>query len=447
MSSSLHFPGLRADMNKDLELLCPAGDFERLEMAIAYGADAVYLAGTMFGMRAAAVNFSDEELEKAVSYAHSKGRKIYVTCNTLPREYELNKLPPYLEFLNSIGADALIIADLGVMSLAKRYAPGIGIHVSTQLGVINSETAKFLYDTGADTVVLARETSIKEIEMIRQAVPEKLKLEAFVHGAMCVSFSGRCLLSNYMAGRDANRGECAQPCRWKYHLVEEKRPGEYFEISEDGGTHILNSRDMCMIEHIADLADAGIDSFKIEGRMKSAYYTAVTANAYRHALDAYLNGEELDPVWVSETEKVSHRPYSTGFYYSYPGQSYGNSSYTQDADIAAVVESCDVEGNAVLSQRNKFPLLFLFLRLRRLLHDHRFRLLRQGRDLRLRLRRCRELELCRGCRRRSRSARPGCVSPQGGDQGQRHQDQSQAGRQDHQGRPQPGIADPVPYTL
>ncbi len=338
----------------ELELLSPAGDYERLVMAVQYGADAVYLAGREFGMRAAAANFDNDTLIRGVEYAHRAGVRVYVTCNTLPREDELQRLPEYLAFLQSAGVDALIIADLGVLSLAKKYAPHVKKHVSTQLGVVNSATANFLYDQGADTVVLARELSLDEIRQIRINTPKDLRLEAFVHGAMCVSFSGRCLLSNYLADRDANRGQCAQPCRWKYHLVEETRPGEYFEISEDKGTYILNSNDMRMIEHLPELIDAGITSFKIEGRMKSAYYTAIITNAYRHAIDAALLGEPLDPVWIAETEKVSHRNYSTGFFYGYPGQHYGSSSYSQTADIVAVVESCDEEGNALLTQRNRF---------------------------------------------------------------------------------------------
>ena len=236
-------------------------------MALHYGADAVYLAGHAFGMRASAVNFGDEELRAAVRHAHGKDAKVYVTCNTLPREDELNALPGYLEFLQYAGVDGLIIADIGVMQLAKQYAPGVALHVSTQFGVTNSAAASALYELGADTVVLARELPLEEIKKIRANTPPELRLEAFVHGAMCVSFSGRCLLSNYMTGRDANRGQCAQPCRWKYHLVEETRPGEYFEISEDGGSFILNSKDMRMIEHLPELMEAGITSFKIEGRM------------------------------------------------------------------------------------------------------------------------------------------------------------------------------------
>lgn len=341
-------------MAEALELLSPAGDMERLNMALLYGADAIYLAGRAFGMRASTVNFSDEQLRAAVRLAHKKGAKVYVTCNTLPREDEIKLLPEYLEFLQDTGADALIIADLGVMRLAKKYAPKVPLHVSTQLGVINSETANVLFDMGADTVVLARETPVEDIRRIRANSPKELRLEAFVHGAMCVSFSGRCLLSNYLTGRDANRGMCAQPCRWKYHLMEEKRPGEYFEITEDGGTFIMNSRDMRMIEYIPELIDAGIESFKIEGRMKSSYYAAVVTNAYRKAIDAAKEGESLDPMWVRETEKVSHRPYCTGFYFGDPGQHYAEASYFSDAEVAAIVQSCDEDGNAVLSQRNKF---------------------------------------------------------------------------------------------
>ena len=336
------------------ELLSPAGDFEKLTMAVCYGADAVYLSGKEFGMRAAAASFDDEQLLKGIRFAHDRGVKVYITCNTLPREKEIERLPDFLSFLQDAGADALIIADLGILALAKKYAPSVQCHVSTQFGVVNSTAANYLFNLGADTVVLARELPLEEIRSIREHTAEKLRLEAFVHGAMCVSFSGRCLLSNYLTERDANRGQCAQPCRWKYHLMEETRPGELFEITEDGGTFILNSNDLRMIEHLRDLYDAGIDSFKIEGRMKSAYYTAVVTNAYRHAIDALEAGIPLDNVWIEETEKVSHRPYCTGFYYGDPGQHYGSSSYTQTADVVAVVESCDEQGNAVLTQRNRF---------------------------------------------------------------------------------------------
>ena len=323
-------------------------------MALHYGADAVYLAGTQFGMRASAGNFSFPELEMAVKLAHSKGTAVHMTCNTLPRENELAALPEFLEQAQDAGVDAFIIADLGVMAAAKKYAPRVSRHVSTQLGVINSATANVLFDMGADRVVLARETPMEDIRKIRANIPKELEIEAFVHGAMCVSLSGRCLLSNYLTGRDANRGACAQPCRWKYHLVEEKRPGEYFEISEDKGTHIMNSRDMCMIEHLPELINAGVTSFKIEGRMKSAYYAAAVTNAYRHAIDYAVKGEALPQIWIDELNKVSHRPYCTGFYYGDPGQHYSEASYYSDAYVCAVVEDCDDDGNAVLTQRNRF---------------------------------------------------------------------------------------------
>lgn len=323
-------------------------------MALHYGADAVYLAGRRFGMRAAAGNFSMEELRTACGLAHKNGAKVHLTCNTLPREGELKALPDFLEQAQDAGVDAFIIADLGVMDAAARYAPRVARHVSTQLGVINSAAANVLYNMGAERVVLARETPMEDIFEIRAKTPPKLELEAFVHGAMCVSFSGRCLLSNYLTGRDANRGACAQPCRWKYRLVEEKRPGEYFEISEDGGTHIMNSRDMCMIEHIPELISAGVSSFKIEGRMKSAYYAAAVTNAYRHAIDYAAANEPLPHIWIDEVNKVSHRPYCTGFYYGDPGQHYAEASYFSDAEVCAVVEECDEAGFALLSQRNRF---------------------------------------------------------------------------------------------
>lgn len=323
-------------------------------MALHYGADAVYLAGTQFGMRASAGNFTFPELSKATKLAHANGTAVHMTCNTLPREDELSQLPEFLEQAQDAGVDAFIIADLGVMAVAKKYAPKVSRHVSTQLGVINSATANVLFDMGADRVVLARETPMEDIRKIRANTPKELEIEAFVHGAMCVSFSGRCLLSNYLTGRDANRGACAQPCRWKYHLVEEKRPGEYFEISEDKGTHIMNSRDMCMIEHIPELIDAGVTSFKIEGRMKSAYYAAAVTNAYRHAIDYALKGEALPKVWIDELNKVSHRPYCTGFYYGDPGQHFAEASYFSDAYVCAVVENCADDGFAELTQRNRF---------------------------------------------------------------------------------------------
>ncbi len=335
------------------ELLSPAGDLDRVQTALLYGADAVYLAGRVFGMRAKSVSFQDAELEEAIRLIHRQGKKAYITCNILPRENELVLVPDYFSFLQETGADALILADLGLLRLAERYAPNCARHVSTQFGVLNSETASFLYDLGADTVVLARECSLDEIARIRAHCPSDLRIEAFVHGAMCVSFSGRCLLSNYLAGRDANHGECAQPCRWKYHLVEETRPGKYMEISESDGTFILNAEDLCMIEHLAELRDAGVDSFKIEGRMKSVYYTGAITNAYRMALDALSRGETLPAGALLECEAVSHRPYCTGFYYGQPQQYYPDSLYRASAQIMAVVVSCDESGTALLRQRNK----------------------------------------------------------------------------------------------
>ena len=336
------------------ELLAPAGDAERLRYAINYGADAVYCGLPEFGMRSAPANFTPEQLAESVIYAHARGRKVYLTMNTLPTNEEADRLPEAIKEAAKAGVDAFIVADLGVLDACKTFAPDIDVHLSTQTGITNWAAARAAYKMGAKRVVLAREMTLQDIAILRDKTPPELEIEAFVHGAMCMSVSGRCLLSNYMAGRDANRGQCAQPCRWKYHLVEEKRPGEYFEISEDGGTHIMNSRDMCMIEHVPELIDAGIDSFKIEGRMKSSYYAAVVTNAYRHAIDAAIVGAPLDPLWVEEVNKVSHRPYTTGFYFGDPGQYYHDATYFTDADVAAVVEDCDADGNAVLCQRNKF---------------------------------------------------------------------------------------------
>ena len=337
------------------ELLSPAGDWEKMTMAVAYGADAVYLAGKAYGMRSAAGNFSPDELVRAVNWCHERGVKVYVTCNTVPHDRELTGLPGFLRLLEEAGADAVIAADIGVMDMIRRYAPHCAIHASTQTGTANSETALALRRLGADRVILARELTLEEIREIRENTPADLELEVFVHGAMCVSFSGRCLLSDYMTGRDANRGLCAQPCRWKYHLVEEKRPGQYMEISEDGGTYILNSRDLRMIEYLPQLLATGVTSLKIEGRAKSAYYAGAVTGAYRQALDAAFAGRKLDPVWVRETELISHREYSTGFYFDErgPGQYNGSSMYTSDCDVAAFVESCDADGMALLSQRNK----------------------------------------------------------------------------------------------
>lgn len=342
-------------MRKKPELLCPAGDMEKLKMAVLYGADAVYLGGTSFGMRSFAGNFDRDELPEAVRYAHSHGVRAHVTVNTMPRNEETAKLPEYLRSLDAAGVDALIVADLGVFTMAGKYAPNCERHISTQQSIANYACAQAWYDLGAQRVVLARELSLPEIRELRARVPEKLELETFCHGAMCVSYSGRCLLSNYMTGRDSNRGECAQPCRYQYALMEEKRPGEYFPVFEDEkGTYIMNSRDMCMIDHLDDLMDAGIDCLKIEGRAKSAYYAAIVTGAYRHVLDDLEAGRAPDPVWRDEVEHVSHRHYSTGFFYGQPGQYTENSRYLREWQICAVVERCDADGNAVLSLRNKF---------------------------------------------------------------------------------------------
>ncbi len=324
-------------------------------MAVLYGADSVYLAGTDFGMRSFAGNFTPEELPVAVDFAHEHGVKVHVTVNTMPRNDEICALPAYLEQLDDAGVDALIVADMGAFSLAKKYAPRCQLHISTQQSIANYECASAWYDLGAKRVVLARELSLGEIAEIRQKTPKELEIETFGHGAMCVSYSGRCLLSNYMTGRDSNRGACAQPCRYQYALMEEKRPGEYFPVYEDEkGTYILNSRDMCTIDHLKDLMDAGIDCIKIEGRAKSAYYAAIITGAYRHCIDDVAGGREIDPVWRDEVEHVSHRVYSTGFYYGFPGQYTENSRYLREWQICAKVESCDENGLALCSLNNKF---------------------------------------------------------------------------------------------
>ena len=340
---------------KKPELLAPAGDWEKLQMAVLYGADAVYLAGTSFGMRSFAGNFSDEELPRAVDFAHRHGVKVHATVNTMPRSGEVDRLPEHLEKLNDAGVDALILADLGAFTLAGKYAPRCQRHISTQQSIANYACAQAWFDLGAQRVVLARELGMDEIREIRRRVDPALELETFCHGAMCVSYSGRCLLSNYLTGRDSNRGACAQPCRYQYALMEEKRPGEYFPVFEDEkGTYIMNSRDMCMIDHLDDLMDAGVDCLKIEGRAKSAYYAAIVTGAYRHVLDDVAAGRPVDPVWRDEVEHVSHRHYSTGFFYGQPGQFYEDARYIRDWQICAVVTGCTPEGLATLSLRNKF---------------------------------------------------------------------------------------------
>ncbi len=337
------------------ELLAPAGDMERLKMSVLYGADAVYLAGTSFGMRSFAGNFSPEELPEAVRFAHDHGVKVHVTVNTMPRGNEIGGLPAHLELLNDVGVDALIIADLGVFRMAEKYAPRCERHMSTQVSIANAACATAWYELGAKRVVLARELSLEEVAAVRMNTPKELEIETFAHGAMCVSYSGRCLLSNYMTGRDSNRGACAQPCRYQYALMVEKRPGEYFPVFEDEkGTYIMNSRDMCMIDHIDDLMKVGVDCIKIEGRAKSAYYAAIVTGAYRHVIDDVAAGRPIDPVWRDEVEHVSHRHYSTGFFYGEPGQYFANSRYIRDWQVCAIVTECDENGLAALSLRNKF---------------------------------------------------------------------------------------------
>ncbi len=344
---------------KKPELLAPVGDFERLAAAVTYGADAVYLGGTAFGMRAASANFDLDTLRRAVGYAHAHGVKVYLTCNTLPRGEEVDQLPQYLKDTAACGVDAFIISDIGVMMLAKQVAPQVEIHISTQAGVVNYLTARELYRLGAKRVVLARELSLEEIAVIRENTPPDLEIEAFVHGAMCMSFSGRCLLSSYLTGRDANRGECAQPCRWGYHLVEEKRPGQYFPVFEDErGSYILNAKDLCMIEHLDRVISAGVTSLKIEGRAKSSYYVSVVTNAYRCAIDQYLSDPKHyspEPWIVEETRKVSHRAYCTGFYFGpiENGQYYENAGYIRSYDVVAIVDGYE-NGCLLCTQRNKF---------------------------------------------------------------------------------------------
>ncbi len=343
------------------ELLSPAGDRERLEAAVMYGADAVYLGSTSLGMRAAPQNFNPEQLKSAVELCHGKGIKVYQTCNVLAHNSDLIKLPEIIEGAVDAGVDALIISDMGVLAMAKKLAPQLEIHISTQTGIVNHAAANAMYDLGAKRVVLARELSLEEITEIRAKTPSDLEIECFVHGAMCVSFSGRCLLSNYFLGRDSNRGECAQPCRWKYAIMEEKRPGFYLPIGEDhSGTYIMNARDMCMIEHIPEMVKAGISSFKIEGRAKSSYYTAVITNAYRAAIDGYLKNPTDDykpEQWmIDETRKVSHREYCTGFFFGDPkddAQIFYEGVYKRNWNVMAEVNAFE-NGRLYVTQRNRF---------------------------------------------------------------------------------------------
>ena len=338
------------------ELLAPAGNREKLAYAVHYGADAVYCALDRFGMRASAGNFTPEEFAEGVKYAHSRGAKVYCTMNVNPRDGEFGQLPEYIKYVSDSGADAFIASDPGVIDCIFRCAADPCVHLSTQVSTVNSASVRFWQRQGIKRIVLARELSLEEIKRIRENVPD-IELECFVHGAMCVSYSGRCLLSNYFTGRDANGGRCAQPCRWKYHLVEDKNGYTAEAQQDEGGTYVFSSRDMRMIGHMAELAEAGIDSFKIEGRMKSAYYTAAMSNAYRIALNSYLNGEPFDERCLAETESVSHREYGTGFYFSSPecdANTVKANEYVADRPFLCSVTSCDAStGLAKCMQRNK----------------------------------------------------------------------------------------------
>ncbi len=346
---------------KKVELLAPAGNLERLKMAVIYGADAVYLGGEKFGLRAHADNFSYDDLKTGIDFAHSRGKKVYITMNIFAHNEDFSGMQDYISEVRNMGVDAIILSDPGIFFLVKEIAPDMDIHLSTQANNTNWMSAKFWFDHGIKRIVLARELSLNEIKEIRQKVPQSLELEMFVHGAMCISYSGRCLLSNYMAGRDSNRGQCAHPCRWKYHLVEEKRPGEYLPVVEDErGTFIFNSKDLCMIGHLPEIIESGIISLKIEGRMKSSYYVATVVKAYRDALDAYYDmGKDykFNPKWLEELSKASHREYTTGFYFNKPsqeGQIYHTSSYIRDYDFIGVVTSYNKDtGIAVIEQRNR----------------------------------------------------------------------------------------------
>ena len=350
---------------KKVELLAPAGNLEKLKMAVLYGADAVYLAGEEFGLRTSSDNFSFEEMEEGVKFAHDRGRKVYLTMNIIPHNEDFKNAEEFLTKAVETGIDAVIVSDPGLFSLVKNIAPQLDIHISTQANVTNINTVNFWYNIGASRVVLARELSLKEIREIRDNMPPEMELEAFVHGAMCMSYSGRCLLSNFLTGRNANKGDCAQPCRWKYHLMEEKRPGEYFPIEEnERGTFIFNSKDLCMIRHIPELIDSGIYSFKIEGRVKSSFYVATVVKAYRDAIDSYYEAKsnnsayKFDEKWYEEVTKVSNRDFTTGFYFDKPDENahnYGTSSYLRSYSFIGIVKGYDAEkGHIIVEQRNKF---------------------------------------------------------------------------------------------
>ena len=346
---------------KKLELLAPAGDLEKLKTAVTYGADAVYFGGELFSLRAGAGNLSYQDMEEGIRFAHDRGCRCYLTVNVFAHNEDIEPLREYLSSIRNLDIDAFLVSDPGVMDILQDVIPGAEIHLSTQANMTNYMAARFWYRHGVRRLVLARELSLTEIRRIRDLIPEEMELEAFVHGAMCISYSGRCLLSNYMTGRDANQGLCAHPCRYQYALMEEKRPGEYFPIEEDGrGTYIMNSNDLCMIEHIPELAESGICSLKIEGRMKSLYYVATVVRAYRMAIDAYEkdpSGWTFHDEWMTELSKASHRRFSTGFYYHKPSeedQNYDSSSYLRDYSFVGIVREYDASrGVALVEQRNK----------------------------------------------------------------------------------------------
>ncbi|WP_085875092.1 peptidase U32 family protein [Peptoniphilus vaginalis] len=346
---------------KKIELLAPAGDINKLKTAVEYGADAVYLGGESFGLRKASKNFSMDDIKWATGYLHERGKRIHVTLNIIPHNHDMEGVEDYIKELYEIGVDALIVADPGMFMKVKEVAPDFPIHISTQGSVTNVETVKFWQKLGAERVVMARELSLKEVADIIKEVGDSIEVETFAHGAMCMSYSGRCLLSNYMTGRDANMGDCAQPCRYKYHLVEEKRPGEYFPIEEhDEGTFIMNSKDLCMIEHIDEMIEAGIASLKIEGRVKSEYYLATVIRSYRMAIDAYYADPEnykYDPSLLEEIKKVSHRDFTTGFFFGQANENsqvYKDNSYIRGYDFVGIVLDYDEETNiATIEQRNR----------------------------------------------------------------------------------------------
>ncbi len=349
-------------MIKKPELLAPAGSLAKLKIAITYGADAVYVGGEEFSLRVAAENFSPEELAEGVEFAHQRGKKVYLTANIIPHNSDIAEYEEFLKKYMSTGFDAVILSDLGMFQLTRELAPELEIHVSTQANNVNFKSAESWYKLGAKRVILAREMSFDEISEIREKTPEGLELEAFVHGAMCISYSGRCLLSNYMTNRDSNLGACSHPCRWKYFLMEETRPGEYMPVFEnERGTFIYNSKDLCMIEHIDKLIESGLDSFKIEGRVKTEYYLATVVKAYRDAIDSYFENPadfRVDPMWLEELKKVSHRDYTTGFFFGKPGgdeQNYKTSSYVRNYELLGIVEDYDPKtGMLSVVQKNRF---------------------------------------------------------------------------------------------